>query len=142
MNGSFNTNFYLATATVIPILYIASIAQFPLIERIIASLREITLKLRKRSSRTNPMQSLNARIALVAISIVYVVTFIVAFLILLASVEAEIQSILALYHQSNYNPSGVVRAVIVLLIATLLVPTWTLLAAYARLFQGEEKPKL
>lgn len=141
MSGSFNTNFYLATATVIPILYIALIAQFPLIERIITSLREITLKLRKRSSRANPMQSLNARIALVAISIVYVVTFIVALLILLASVEAEIQSILALYHQSDYNPSGVVRSLIVLLIASLLVPTWTLFAAYVRLFKREEKPK-
>jgi hypothetical protein len=144
MNGSFDANFYLATVTVIPILYIALIAQFPLIERIVTRLSEMTLRLTKRSSRTsgNSMSSSKAAVALMAIRTGYVATFLVAVFIIWASLQAEVQSIIALYNQSNSNPSGVLRAVIVLLIASILVPIWTLFTAYVRLFRSGEKRKL
>jgi hypothetical protein len=141
MNEGFNGNFYVATATVIPILYIALIAQFPSIERIVTNLSERTARLTK--DYVQPVggsrRSSKARTALAAIQIGYVATFLIAVFIIWASVQAELQSIIALYHQSSFNPAGILRAVIILVTASLLVPVWTLFKAYLRLFRSGRK---
>lgn len=143
MKGSFNSNYYLTTATVIPILYIAVIAQFPMIDRIVTHLTEITARLTRLDTQPtgHPRIAMKARFALVAIYFAYIITFLAVVFIILASVQAELQSILALYNQSGTNAAGVLHAVILLIVASLLVPIWTVLTAYSRLIQsGRKRP--
>jgi hypothetical protein len=145
VNGTFNSNFYFASATVIPILYIAAIAQFPMVERIVTRLNEMTDRLTRPDPQPTgsprPALGPNARLtALRLIRLAYIVTFLAAAFIIWASIQAEIQSIVALYRQAGANQAGVLRAVILLIVASLLVPIWTLLSVYARLFQRKGKP--
>ncbi len=143
MQGGFNGDFYLATATVIPILYIAAIAQFPMLDRIITHLSEMTNRLRKPEPlpADSSGHTLKAGALLATIRAGYTITLLAGVFVVWASVQAEIQSVLALYRQSGSNPAGVVRAVILLVIASLLVPTWTVFTLSVRLFRGGQSRK-
>jgi len=139
MNNNFNSNFYIVTATVIPVLYIALIVQFPMMDRIGKRLTENLDKLTKDVSPQLKLRRVKYSISVIGTSI----TFLIGAAIIISSINGELNSILALYRQSDDKGTrgGALLAVISLLIATLLIPTWTILTIYARFYIVAVIPK-
>jgi hypothetical protein len=136
MNTNFNSNFYITTATVIPVLYVALIVQFPMMDRISKRLTEINDTLKARASSYPKRPSVRIFISSTSIFIIYLI----GGGIIVSSLVGEIESILALYRQSDNKTirSAVLLYTIFLLIATFFVPTWTILAIYARMMAPKE----
>jgi hypothetical protein len=133
MKQGFNTNFYLMATTVIPVLYVALIVQFPLIARITANLADEAEKLGTRI----PLQksiTLKKRIEPGLLVLGVVVTIAVGILIIEQTVLGEILGILAMFHQSNsqHVQESVLHSLYILLIINLFVPAWTVLEAATR----------
>jgi hypothetical protein len=136
LNNGFNSNFYIVTATVIPVFYLALVVQAPMLNRIVSRLGKSSDRMwvyptdKIGHARRYPKVKLRSFI-LIGSSLV---PFIVGAAALISSIVGEIDSVLALYYQSDnkYYRRATLTAIFVLLGATLLLPLWTMLVAYVR----------
>jgi hypothetical protein len=132
LNDSFNSNFYIMTSTVIPVLYIALIVQLPIIGRIIRSASDnLDERLKGIQSNKNPFRM---PVNLIVVLGSYLIALIVCILIIGASILGEIQSILALYYRSD-DPTtrhSTLGCVISLLILAVLLPSFTVIVEIMR----------
>ena len=136
MDKNFNSNFYIVTATIIPVFYLAMVVQAPLLNGIVSRLAKNLDRMWIYPSKENSEKKIHPKtrarsFILIGSFLVPVVTGLVA---LLASVIGEIDSVLALYYQtdSKYYKRAALTAIFALLAATLIGPLWTTLVAYIR----------
>lgn len=129
MRLTFNSNFYLTTATVIPLLYLALILQASIIGDILTKLNHAIETVSKWRPRFDVVGFLMYVIYIVATLLVAAAT-----LIIVGGVVGEIIAITALFHQSDTQTQrqSVLNATIILLIATVLAPTWTIVTGWGR----------
>ena len=129
MLNNFNSNFYIMTSTVIPVLYVALLVQFPAIGRILERLTDNLVKLRRGWAKRS---FLHRRFYIIVGG--FYIAFLAGVAILVLSVIGEIDSILALYRNSDNTGvrHSTLIAVIGLLVAALMVPSWTIIAQCAR----------
>lgn len=132
LHDGFNSNFYIVTATVIPVFYLALVLQFSIIAGIIKAAARNAHALGSSAGRKIGLVRRTVRWALVLTT--FYAAFGVALLVLVAGANGEIVSVLALYHQSGsrLDEIGALRAAIILPIAALLVPVWTIIVEIAR----------
>ena len=130
MRSDFNTDFYVAAATVIPVLYLALGVQGSMLTWVITRLNR-SLQVMSRQRPDTPLRQLGL-VGRVAVSYVLMV---VALLILAAGVVGESAAILALYHQKGGPTTGrfVAASLIALLALTAVSPMWRLILAWPRL---------
>ncbi|HEV3167664.1 MAG TPA: hypothetical protein VGZ22_26905 [Isosphaeraceae bacterium] len=136
MASNFNSNFFFVSATVIPVLYIALLVQFPLIDRATKQLSEWGDMVDPPETGI-PMWQFVLRVILeVIIRSCNLLLAVVGALIIALSLGGEILALLAMYRQSAApnTPRGVLAIVIALLIATLLIPAWITILAIFRYF--------
>lgn len=121
--------------TVIPVLYIALLVQFPLIGQTAKRLTDRMDKLKTTSDHSESWaRSFKTKRMADLAEFGVIITLVAGGLLIGSSIFGEIQSILALYHQSDTPATGrsVLICFIVLLVATLLSPAWTILIAAGR----------
>lgn len=130
MRSDFNSDFYVAAATVIPVLYLALGVQGSLLTGVITRLNK-SLRVMSRQRPDTPLRQLGL-VGRVAVSYALMV---VAILIVAAGVVGEGAALLALYHQKGGPASGrlVLGSLIALLVLTAASPTWALILAWPRL---------
>jgi GNAT superfamily N-acetyltransferase len=130
VRSDFNADFYVAAATVIPVLYLALGVQGSMLTWVIARLNK-SLRAMSRQRPDTPLRQL-ALAGRVAVSYVLMT---VALLILAAGVVGESAAILALYHQKGGPTTGrlVTASVIALLVLTAASPAWALILAWPRM---------
>jgi|HubBroStandDraft_5_1064220.scaffolds.fasta_scaffold36652_2 GNAT superfamily N-acetyltransferase len=130
MRSDFNSDFYVAAGTVIPVLYLALGVQGSLLTGVITRLNK-SLRVMSRQRPDTPLRQLGL-VGRVAISYALMV---VAILIVAAGVVGESAALLALYHQKGGPGSGrlVLGSLIALLVLTAVSPTWALILAWPRL---------
>lgn len=123
----FNSNFYFAAATIIPILFLAIAVQGRGYQNLLTILTPLNQQLDRDDS---PWYKHVAAIAAV------LVVGAIAFLILAYGVLGEIESVIALYRQkTGYNTGSIVlTGVIILIIATATGPTLMFLRYYFQSF--------
>lgn len=145
MKGSFNADFYVAAATVIPVLYLAIAVQgstfdatlrwlYGIVARrggIVARLTEPGARLaRLRKIPRNP----GRRIARIAITLLASTIVLVMAMALIGSLVGEAIAILALYHRQS-SPWQALCAISVIILAAVIafIPFWRLAATFIRL---------
>jgi hypothetical protein len=125
LKDTFNSNFYMMTATVIPVLYLALILQAPMMAIVLAYLKEINDRLIRRN---------DFLAALLFWPTYYGTMFlgIGGLALLYMGVGSEVVSILALFHESdNYsNRQFVLFSTIILLVVTVATPLSTIIRAW------------
>jgi hypothetical protein len=134
--SSFNANFYIIVATVIPVFYVALIVQIPLV----ATLTEWLLKNfsdLQRRAREFPVEGRWRNVPgrnLMLLWILFNVSTAIAILVLIIGIIGETNSIIALYHQADDTAirKSCLRAIFALLYATLIVPVFTVSVAYLK----------
>ena len=119
MDKSFNSDLYVTTATVIPVLYVAIATQLPFVRRATSWLATYSWKNARRKSHT--ALRVTAIIATPAI-------LIAACVVLVISVIAETESVLALSRESDTHTIRltVLSSTIALLILAVLTPSWSI----------------
>src|SRR5277367_3772903 len=126
---TFNSNFYIAAATVIPVLYVALALQGSFVFSLITRIEEAAHKLHAVQANT-PKEALAIFFAVLIGSPLYYITLV----ILLVSGAGEILAIVMLIQQSDniFIRWLVASAVILLVVVALIAPLWTLYAARRR----------
>lgn len=133
MDKNFDSNFYVTTATVIPVLYVALAAQFALLDRVaIRFIANISLGPISRAGKGGPRIPRTRKSWFFSVLTYLMILFIGA--VILFSLIGEVQSLLALYRQSDNNATkaGVLRSVIGLVVCIVVGPLWTLLVIMVR----------
>jgi GNAT superfamily N-acetyltransferase len=130
MRSVFNSDFYVAAATVIPVLYLALGVQGSLLTGVIARLNK-SLRMMSRQRPDTPLRQLGL-VCRVAVSYALMA---VAILVVAAGVVGEGAALLALYHQKGGPGTGrlVLASLIALLVLTAVSPVWALILAWPRL---------
>lgn len=142
MNKTFDSDFYVTTSTIIPVLYIALAAQFPLLSRLVSKYPTFYLAARNRNSR-GPKIDNRTQMQLNILIVVSGVIAWVAVIFLALSALGEVLSLLALYRESD-DPSvkqTVFESTVVLIILTLAVPTWYVMTILINFFFPGLMPK-
>ena len=129
MENTFNSNFYLAAATVIPVLYIALIVQANAVRDILTRL-DHAMYAKIRSESHSSIILLLMILGLIAAFAVWLVSV----AILIFGIVGEITSIQALYHQSDSENIRflVLVSTILLLAISTVGPALTVSIAFAR----------
>jgi hypothetical protein len=128
---SFNSNFYLTAATVIPVLYVALILQAPIIRGLLNRLNDEIEAIKERPPEPKHLPNAT-RLNIVGIGVILL--GIGGLAILLAGVFGEMESVLALFRGTDTHMvrQSVLRITIVLLICSAIAPAWTIVSAFMR----------
>ena len=123
MKSTFNDDFYLVTATVIPLLYLALILQAPMIGRMLSAMGDAIDRMKDRRPK-----SVIVAFLIWGMYYAWMLAGIAGFAILGIGVSSEVFGILALFHQSDTytHRKFVLFSTVVLLLITLITPAWTL----------------
>jgi hypothetical protein len=125
-----NTDFYVAAATVIPVLYVALTVQGTMVSGLLDRINHTLDKVGKLSS-----DSRNRQLRLLAAVILAQGAIVLIGIILLAGVPGEMIALLALLRNSDtvLMRNAVLCSIAVLLVVTALGPVWALNTAWVRL---------
>lgn len=129
MNSAFNSDFYIAAATVIPVLYFALIVQADRVRDILTHLDQALYAKIKNESHTS--------ITLIIITLGFMVAFIIwlaSAAILILGIGGEIAAIVVLYQQSDSHDVRlfVLITTILLLAISIIGPALVVSTAFTR----------
>jgi hypothetical protein len=140
MSSSFNANFYVAAATVIPILYLAITLQGSTFEDLMRRLRKALPENQPTGSRRTPLKSI------VSLALTVLIT-VIAVVLIFGGISAEFVSFVALYQQrsSSRMDRDVLALIGGLLVVVIAGPVIKFLLIYfgsrSRRHSGTENPQ-